>query len=318
MAILFVGSAGDEFPIASGAPGTHTNPIYHDATYARSTVFIAQETIGADFAAQTDVWLAFTMYANVRTNAGEVPAELRAADDTSLLRLRVTTQSTDAVLEYWNGASWVSAGTVLLTSSTLERVAIRLKKAVAGRVEVYRDGVLEHGTDVDTSGLPDIAQFRLNDANNNAAYDTYYSEVICASHNIGSARLAAIAVTGAGAQSGWSGAYTDVDNALVDDATFIASGTAGQKSSFIAEDLPAGSLTVSEVSVVARVRRGGTGPQNANALLRVGGTDYTQSLGTVGESFAKERVVWTLNPATSGAWDAAAVNALEIGVESVA
>lgn len=70
------------------------------------------------------------------------------------------------------------------------------------------------------------------------------------------------------------------------------------------------------VVLAARASVGVSGPQNLSQFLRIGGTDYSGA--DVLLSTGVESVVhlWESNPATSGVWDATAINSAEIGILS--
>jgi hypothetical protein len=125
--------------------------------------------------------------------------------------------------------------------------------------------------------------------------------------------------SGAGSTSAWTGAYTDIDEAVTSDADFISSGTANQVSTFAQTAIP--TLTgyvVRAVCVSARAKRGSSGPQNIRMALRSAGTNYFSGSDiSLGLGYAPVQTIWATDPATSAAWVNTAISSLEPGVKSI-
>lgn len=76
---------------------------------------------------------------------------------------------------------------------------------------------------------------------------------------------------------------------------------------FTALDVPAGS-TITNIIVDFRADDAGGGANAGEAMIRVGGTNYTTGGGAIGSSNAAYSGTWTQNPKTSAAWTVADVN----------
>lgn len=123
--------------------------------------------------------------------------------------------------------------------------------------------------------------------------------------------------TGAGNSSGLTGAYTDINETILNDTTVLTGGAAGLKSTFAYGDVtvPA-TYSIAAVFVATRAKNDGSG--NIKSVVRSGGADYS-SANLVGISAGYAPIVarYDANPA-GGAWSAANFNAAEFGIETAA
>lgn len=96
-----------------------------------------------------------------------------------------------------------------------------------------------------------------------------------------------------------------------DDGTFVDATTGTRQSAFVST--PLGTLTAgSPVVLWLRCQRQ-AGTPTATPYLRIGGINYDGSAISAPAAFDYIYYVWNVNPATSSAWTAAEVNALEFG-----
>jgi len=211
------------------------------------------------------------------------------------------------------------------TSAALARFDIHFTgwDSVSGTVDVYLNGAstpqLSFSGDLTCSGVPDLDRFRLmGDSKPGEVADyQHVSEVIIADEDTRSfAGVASLAPTAAGTTNTFdTGAYTDVDEVVVDDADLIASATVAQEFDCNINDLPAGDFVVRGIKVSARAVRGATGPATLKVGVNSGGTRDTadRSLTTALETH--ERMM-ELNPITGLRFTTAETNALQICLKS--
>lgn len=123
--------------------------------------------------------------------------------------------------------------------------------------------------------------------------------------------------TGAGSNSGWTGAVTDVNEVITDDATLNSAATAGLKQTYNMTDVtvPSG-YEVKSVFHWVRARNTGVAPNNIKSVCRSGGADYSSANLVVGTGVAPTGMRYDLDPATSAQWTAAGLDAVEFGFES--
>jgi hypothetical protein len=312
MSIIFAGGELGDFDTGSSGFITATG---RDSNYSRITLGTSSssDNFVKTVPAQTEFWGKWrSSYGSSTLSTGRVPLLLTSATGNVA---RIYCASSSALdLQRWNGTAWVTVASVSLVNG-VSFYTVQVKTGASGAIRFYRDGSLLAEYLGDTTALGSVNTMTLG--SNGGTYN-YISEVIIANHDIRSARLKTLDVTAAGAHTGWAGTWQDIDAYDELDTSFISSTVAGQKSTFVVSDLPTDSLVVDSVILSGRFRRNATGPSGVNALARIGGVDYGQSVGALTEQFASKQVVLGTNPATGGAWDKTTVNALEIGVESVA
>lgn len=200
-----------------------------------------------------------------------------------------------------------------------------------GVIELYMDGNLVadfSGNTAPSAAAADgmsILNLRQSFATGSGLinYCTIYSEVIVADENTLDWRLAELLPTGAGASSGWTGAYTDVDDVTppsTGDLDLITAASNNLTSTYVMGDISGSisGMSIVAVGVVARARKGTTGPQHLRGVVRISGTDYETSDISPEISLAPARMIWNTNPATSGAWSISAVNGAEFGMKATA
>lgn len=118
--------------------------------------------------------------------------------------------------------------------------------------------------------------------------------------------------TGAGNSSAWSGLFSAIDDAGIDDADSISSSTAGQRSTFAYSNSPALSagMALGDIFLYTRARNSGGAPLNVKPVIRTGGAD------TVGSSFSGIAGGYQTFLTRYSALSETDFNAAEFGVES--
>lgn len=127
--------------------------------------------------------------------------------------------------------------------------------------------------------------------------------------------------TGAGSNSGWTGAASDVGENATNDTTTLQAATAGLTSTFAYGDVtvPSGSA-IKSVFLWSRAKNDGVTPQNIKPVIRSGGTDYVGSsnLAGIGTGYSGCGARNDNDPATAVAWTQSGFNAAEFGSQSAA
>lgn len=127
--------------------------------------------------------------------------------------------------------------------------------------------------------------------------------------------------TGAGANSGWTGAYTDVNEAINSDATVNAAAAAGLRQTYPMGDVavPAGYAIVS-VFYAIRAKNDGAAPANIKASIRSGAANFDAAANFpgIGTSFGSLVARYDNDPNTAAPWTQAGWNAVEAGYLSAA
>jgi len=101
-------------------------------------------------------------------------------------------------------------------------------------------------------------------------------------------------------------------------ASYISSAAADQKyrSRSRRHALVSAGYLVKAVGTNTRVRRGDTGPQSVNALIRSARTDYNKSDVAVSPAIDSINAIWETDPATSAPWTIENANLALVGVRS--
>ena len=243
----------------------------------------------------------------------------------ALFRLTQGRLDTDGAIigQYWNGSAWVSIGTGPLSSVLTVEETLHVKMDnVSGIFRRYRNTVLDGELLGDTIRTAGTAINRIEFESHTGSGTQIYSEVIIATTDTRGRRLQRLEPTADGANTAWTGTFADVDEIGINDADYISTTTADQLETFVAADIAASLSTafaVEAVVVSVRARKGDSGPQNLQAVIRTASTDYMSSnYPTLNTMFqGGQQKVWDTNPNTLAAWTQAEVNGIEIGVKSI-
>lgn len=228
--------------------------------------------------------------------------------------------SSQSKLQYWNGAAYVDVGvnTTISTGNTLDIQIVF--HASAGSVRWFINELLI----AEVTGLDTITMFGeassiyLSTPNGGSVYR--WGEAIMADFNTLGHTVRTRAPTGNGANTAWTGDYTNVDEIPYSDADLITTTGVGDLETFTAAALSAtpANQSVKAVVVGARLRNdGGAAPQHAEAMLRLGGVDYATgfNLPETGLGYVGGVGIWQENPA-GGIWSITDINNTEFGLKS--
>lgn len=328
MSVLFMGGElsalipSDSTVIETTAT-TYSN---YDTAFARAAIGPYQGTKYAEghtASGQTDVWLHFDMVVGGSVLGTCTRFTWANSSGTDYVRLRHAANADTVSVEYWNGSAWTTAGAqISLSLSHPNRQTIDIHvvcNSASGSIKLYVGGTLriDSGT-IDLSGCTNLKTFRFFGGTAGAASDaTYVSQVAAADESTIGCRLITCYPSGVGATSGFTGAYTDVDEAVLSDADFILSGTANQVSTFAQTGPAITGYSVRAVAVSARAKKGTGGPQNLQLALRSAGTNYFGSSQALDAGYAGYQEIWATDPATSAAWVNTAISSLQPGVKSI-
>lgn len=333
MTIAFMGGEmsaflpSDSTPIEKTSGGVYVFP--YDAAFSRC----GMQVVGVSyvdtpqFAALTEVWTHISLNHRSDSPAATLsyyPVVWLNASDVESVRLKHVTGGGETIsFEYWTGAAWAAAGSAvtLPLTSAMQTLDIRiLCNTASGNVSLYVAGTERINASVDLSGTVSIRKMRVTGGTAGGfSGETRFSQVIIANASTIGYRLGTCYPSAAGATSSWTGAYTDIDETLYDDADFINSASANQISTFAQTSIAAlTGYTVRAVAVTARAKRGSSGPANIRMALRASGTDYFSASDiALGLGYTPVQTIWETNPATSAAWVNTAISTLQPGAKSI-
>lgn len=131
------------------------------------------------------------------------------------------------------------------------------------------------------------------------------------------ARIKTIKPSAAGPVQQMTGAYGNLVKTAINDTTAVISDAAGQLALYEYGDVtvPEG-MEIGGVWQWMRARHDGTSPNDLRAAMRVGSTDYFSGQLGVDVGFLPLLARWPVNPATSAAWMASALNGALLGMKS--
>ncbi len=116
--------------------------------------------------------------------------------------------------------------------------------------------------------------------------------------------------------SGFSDNFANVQDDFMDsDTTFNQSSTAGDKDTYVMEDVPSGTIIGVQTNIFLR-QDSGAG-RTVRPVWRISSTNYTGTTVGVAGNYLDSMQVYDVSPATSSAWTDTELNAAEFGMELV-
>lgn len=325
MSIIFLGGNYSQFANTSG--GVSTNTSAFNTAFAKYALFARSDnTTAASLLSTASEWWFHCVYYNIDTNNSGV-ALINFTIGGNYGYSLYTTTATTVRMAVWTGGAWstVSANYATLAEGPKYTIDLFFKPhASNGTAKMYIDGVLiSEDTGIalmaDDGATIDGVIVRGN-------YPTisggaYYSEMVMTDAEAESTigwHVSTILPTAAGATSGWTGAYTDIDEAVLNTDDYISTDTDATVSTFafgnldasVASDLVVGvyvstvlaktvGASVSSIDLVVRPSSTNYFPDNSGALAEGPVTNYKTSL--------------LVNPETGVAWTVAGVEGCEFG-----
>jgi hypothetical protein len=238
---------------------------------------------------------------------------------TEVYRIRQATVSSGVYtwrMQYLDAmAAWTNAGSTISISNSLGTYDLFVD-TTNGDMSLFASGTeLVTVTGLTLSHNDGVANVRLYSADQARCF----SQVKADTEPTIGGRLYTLPPTGAGADTAWTGTYTEIDEIVYSDADFVNTSTNDAVEIF---SITAPTLTgyvVKTIAVTARAKRGGSGPQNLRLILRSSGTNYDNGSDiALGVGYGATWANWATNPATAAAWVNAAVSSLQYGVKAIA
>ncbi|AMK19324.1 hypothetical protein [Sphingobium sp. MI1205] len=323
MSIVFAASEASGLDIAGTAAEDTATTAARRTSNSRASIGSPDGTalITATLdTALTECWIHGLAYSGAWDNDQNAYL-LRVKDSSGNNVFQIYTNSPGVFFaQYWNGSAWVTVGSSWTITSGQTSYAIYLKTGASGTSCI----VLTNGTIVASGSIGtatvNVKTLVWGTPDNNLA--GYFSEIAVDNANLSlvGCYVETEAPTGAGGDATGTGAYTDVDEAVINDADVITFGAAGDRNSFTSPARTSTLSLVRGVGVAARAKRDASGPQKMKFYLKIGGTRYYSPDITLTTGFAAYQYVWATNPSTSAAWTSTDANAagLEWGIEAVA
>jgi hypothetical protein len=228
-------------------------------------------------------------------------------------------------------------GTTTLSSGSWYYIELKCKcigSTAAGDVKGYVGGIEEFScnsgasTDPASSSHANRIAIGTSWANNSSHLfwdDLYVCDAQGSANNavLGDMRVETLVPDGAGnytqfsttgAASSWQAVNENPNNG---DTSYVASATPGQYETFSFGNMATSPRSIAGIQITAVSRKDDAGSRSISAVVRISTTDYVLTPQAVLDSYAFNTTIQETNPATSAAWTASAVNALEAGVKLV-
>ncbi len=328
MTIYFAGTSIADFLVAD-SPALETGAGNKDS-YVSEGFSIGSSADGGcyiDFdTAINDFWISAYL---IQTSGTGTPASGLAlynkaySTTNKLFHISADSGSNIPKLYYWNGSSSVNfdSGTSIVS---LCRWDIHVVISDSGGVfELYRNGELDAdftsvGGDTKLTTATAIDRIKFNCV---GVGTTRWSSIIIADSDTRGMRLVQRLPTGAGNDTAWTGAYTDIDETGYSDSDVLTSASPNDIELFTFADLPTefNASPIAAVVLSGRMQASNVSPTGIDGVARVNGTNYSEvTERAVPLSFGPAQVIFPVNPETLAEWTATDVNAAEFGVRSKA
>lgn len=339
MSILWAGGEFDSFNVVpTFNPTFSTTSGRYDSNFSAGGMAMDRrfdasqyyESVPLNAGVITEGWFhAYMWTSNADDGGGDGFLYLRnGAAGLNFLRLATFSGSTTQFrFQYWNGSAWTTIGSAVnFTFNALMTFDIYFKiDNSAGEFTLYANGVsvASFTGDTDLFSNQGMDRFQIWNTGEGSSGNTTWSEMIVTDQSTIGMRLATIRPTGAGNDQQWTGTFADVDDVgVIDDANYISAASADLVENFALSNLSSVADDLEPVAIVqtGRIRKGATGPQNAQWNVRSNSANYfSGNISGLTTSFANYYNVWDDDPDGSGIpWTISAINALQDGLKSIA
>ena len=336
--ILFAGGKRDSVEVLGGTVTDTTTAGRFDSSYADGAVQISVDagsifkhklyTQSGGVLTPTTVEVGESFFLHFEVSGGNTTSSsdggITLRDSSAHPWVLLNHAGTGVIAIYYNsgtGASpvWTKVGAdVGRAPETRYIYDIELVLGSPHTLNFYVDGSLVRSTTFTQASLTEIADVHYRGLYRVGAGVTALSQIM-ATRDISTigAKVKTSRATGAGANTGFSGTYADVNEAVGSDVSLQSGVTAGLKSTHAMGDVtvPSG-FEIKSVFHWLRAKNGGTGPVNIRSVLRHGGTDYaTADLSGIGLGFGPVGARYDADPVGTN-WTATTWNAIEAGYEA--
>lgn len=232
-----------------------------------------------------------------------------------------------------NGTLLGSPSTTGLSTGTWYYIEfyISIKDSISsGNAQLYINGVQEinlaAATDTKNHSTTSADTFVINGA---GFWDFNIDDLVISSMDdtttptfLGDQRVVTLWPDGNGTYSEFDGSdgnstnnYLLLDETQNDDSDYVTSETVGERDSYTFGNPAQTPTSVKAVQLTTSIRKDDAGARVGRVFHRIGGSNYESGDLTLSTSFEFKTHMRETNPATSSAWTASEVNALESGVK---
>lgn len=337
MSLYFVGNEWDAYTLSGTSLVTQTSGTFHDTTYTRMSMEVKETSNITGFfnATSTEGWLHFMMV--IQIIDGQMTSryvELRDSVRNAVV-MRMDSNNAHPTFDINIGGVLTQQASFLITVNqkfTFDMHWVISTDPDKGLVEWFINENLnfsQKGSFLSTTSFNMIDSVRLHSPRNGVENirHAHYSQVVAASVPTLGWHVATIVADSTGASTDWTGTSTNIGGAALNDTTFIESTVANQVELNVCTDLsgsrPTGQTEVIGLAIAARHgQTSTTGPDQLQVALRTSGSNHFSSNlvepVSASTSYDGGMRVFDTNPIGSSVWTITDIDALEIGVRSIA
>lgn len=296
-----------------------TNANGFDSAFSRCSIAI---TGSSSYAFTPDLSLPNVFYVHFycrRNSSNSITQDICVLRTSTTEVFRVRSDGTSVWMQALISSVWTTVGTTETIPLNLTNQHFDLYidgNSATGNAKLYVAGTLRiTAASVNLTAVASLQTARFYGWGN----DTFFvSQVMIDSEPTIGGRLFTIPITGAGATTSWTGAYTEIDEIIYSDADFINTSTATAVSTFAVTAPTLTGYVIEAVAVTARAKKGGSGPTQLQLALRSAGTDYFSASKALDVGYGGFVNIWETNPATGAAFLTTAIASLQPGVKAIA
>jgi hypothetical protein len=328
MAVYVVGGEADCFTPVSGQDyAFETTSGRYVSTASRGAMKVAQTVSEIELffpANLTETYIHMYLYQENVAGAVDDWIQIKKLDGSNAFRIGLNSDGTWD-LDKYSGSTWVNLTTAAASVLSNAAGSIDLFIKVDGTVGEFR--VWKDGTEIITytgnTSIDNASFGRIHwKGQTGTTNELDVSQVIVSSESTIGWVLATLYPDGNGANTSWTGSYTDIDEFQLNTADYIEAIATNLIETSSVSNIHASYSTynVKAVGVAMRASNdSGSVINDLQAVVRTSSINYTSPnllLPKDGADYSRQ-YIWEVNPNTSAAWSQAAVNGVEIGVKSV-
>jgi hypothetical protein len=341
--VLFAGGRLDSLTVINGAPSEITTAGTFDATYCDASVQCAgiADVIQATFVDASNNPVNLTsgqtgyVHWEVTQNqtggsygtAGQNLAWLVDSSGQPWIAVQLVAGASSYGLFYNSGTGgspvWTQIGSSFsYVNDTRYTYDLKITIGSPHTVELSRNGSAIASGTFTQAGLTTLRGWRGSGLFGIILNNCRFSQILATEGRSSiNAKVKYIRATGAGGNTGWTGAAGNVNEAVGSDATIDVALTAGLRQTYVMSDVtvPSG-YVIGTVMHFLRAKHDGASPVNIKSVVRISSTDYdyASNMPSVGTSYSPCLARYDTDPATGVVWTQAGFNAAELGYLSVA
>ena len=206
-----------------------------------------------------------------------------------------------------------------LTSGAMLKLDIQIVNyGAAGTINVFSNGILimTYTGDIRVTGVTGFDTTATAGMGSTPGNQNWNSEFVVADEDTRTFALRTLAVSGAGDTDAWTGAYTDVNEIVLNDATLVTTNIVAFDEEFVLGSLPAGLFQVRAIQLVARSSNASGTATDIAIGVRTAGATFPGTPQSLTTNWVALQSLLATNPNTSAPWVSSDVNALQINLRS--